>query len=33
MECNGKTDKKEIENYGVKPDAPAEINLLVLYKN
>ena len=29
MECNGQTNKKEIENYGVEPEAPAGINLLV----
>lgn len=29
MEYNGKTNKKEIENYGVEPEAPAGINLLV----
>ena len=29
MERNGKTDKKEIENYEVEPEAPAGINLLV----
>ena len=32
LESSGKTDNKEIGRYEVEPEAPAEINLLMLFK-